>query len=87
MKAARVAVNPGEWKCVAAEFKGGNLVAFEVEMKVPEISKLHANLITAAPAMLEALKHADEATAQIVGPNEWPRKEIRAAIKAAEGGE
>jgi hypothetical protein len=41
----------------------------------------NARLIAAAPEMLEALKHAESACSSIVGPDEWPRKEIRAAIR------
>lgn len=51
-----------------------------------EDAKRISALNAAAPDMLEALLHADEACANIVAPEEWPRKEIRAAIAKAKGG-
>jgi hypothetical protein len=44
----------------------------------------NAHLFAAAPDMLAALKAADDACSQIVAPEDWPRKEIRAAISKAE---
>lgn len=46
----------GPWECTAAEFKGKGIVAYEIKMPHPIISKANAELIAAAPCMYEALQ-------------------------------
>lgn len=45
----------------------------------------NAQLCSAAPAMYRGLEAVDEAFEKFWGDDEWPRKEIRAALKAARG--
>jgi len=70
--------------CIAAVERCGTAMQVEC-FNFPGDTEANARLIAAAPEMLEALKHADEACSQIVAPNEWPRDKIRAAIAKAEG--
>lgn len=47
---------PWPWKVKAAEFKDNGVVAYELIMSRPEISARVADLINAAPDLLEACK-------------------------------
>ncbi len=47
---------PGPWKVTAAEFKGYGIVTYEIIMPRAEISQANADLIAAAPALLEACR-------------------------------
>ena len=67
------------WKCIAMEFgdkDNAGLVAFWMQMSAPYISKANADLASAAPDLLEALKErisADRCEAPIRKPLPNPR--------------
>jgi hypothetical protein len=48
---------PSPWKVVSAEFKDDGIVAYEIKMPIAEISQANANLIAAAPELLEAARN------------------------------
>lgn len=89
---------PEPWKCVAAEFgedgtENEGLVAFWVRMPKPCISMAHADLIAAAPELLEALKHIcnyidkeGPAAKEWQAISEWCERG-QSAIARAEGGQ
>jgi hypothetical protein len=74
---------PGPWKCVSAEFKKGGLVAFEVRMPEQVLCKRDADLISAAPELLEAAKLALDQLPQF--PGDCPFSRLRDAVARAEG--
>lgn len=53
----------GPWKCVAGEFKEDGIIAYEFDFPIDErfISKAHADLLGAAPDLLEALEMVRDA--------------------------
>jgi hypothetical protein len=48
----------GPWQVIAGEFKDDGIVAYEIRMPEAILSKSNADLIAAAPDMLEALMAA-----------------------------
>jgi hypothetical protein len=52
----KVKHTPGPWQVIAGEFKDDGIVAYEIRMPEAILSKSNADLIAAAPDMLEALK-------------------------------
>lgn len=70
---------PGPWKVKAAEFKGGGIVAYEIIMSRPEIGQANADLISAAPELLAALRNMCTAF-QFVDMDEIDSKTFKQAL-------